>query len=432
MAATLFGSVSVDESKSITENLKRYIVDNKQLEISARDWAEFNKAYSKEDLREAIISLIYDGSIGMPMRHITSKECAQTFLSLRELPVEGRAVGDCYGKYEYKQGNPTSFFEGASAYNKASDYFNQDARFKCAYVNKPSCYELWTDKDKYKFLKTVIDGLWAWGYEDVNTANIKTCVRTRNYLAMQFRPAAAREIYSYYGAKNILDFSAGWGDRLCGFYATPTAESYIGIDPNVAVYENYHKQDIFYSKLIGKKNTMFLNMPAEEVGLPPEIVDFVFTSPPYFNCEIYTRDDTQSENRYDNLKNWLDGFLKPTLSMAYYALKPGGIIALNISDFADKNGRVCMCDPMNDFFRDELKMEFVECSGFRISARYQSAIKHQGEAHTEPLWVWRKPTEGTLTELKWLNPNRQIIDVNFGTTEQNARDKGAFKQIKLF
>ena len=54
MAATLFGSVSVDESKSITENLKRYIVDNKQLEISARDWAEFNKAYSKEDLREAI------------------------------------------------------------------------------------------------------------------------------------------------------------------------------------------------------------------------------------------------------------------------------------------------------------------------------------------------------------------------------------------
>ena len=49
-------------------------------------------------------------------------------------------------------------------------------------------------------------------------------------------------------ARNVLDFSAGWGDRLAGFYTGETTEHYVGIDPNTLNHPNYQKQIQFYEK----------------------------------------------------------------------------------------------------------------------------------------------------------------------------------------
>ena len=70
----------------------------------------------------------------------------------------------------------------------------------------------------------------------------------RKYIASQFKPSIAKAFYDYFGSVNVLDFSAGWGDRLAGFYCGETTESYVGIDPNLDNHPNYQKQVEFYEK----------------------------------------------------------------------------------------------------------------------------------------------------------------------------------------
>ena len=80
--------------------------------------------------------------------------------------------------------------------------------------------------------------LWSLKFQEINSKTLRTAISMRKYIASQFRPSAAKTIYDFFNGKNILDFSAGWGDRLCGFLATD-AESYVGVDPNSDAVSKY-------------------------------------------------------------------------------------------------------------------------------------------------------------------------------------------------
>jgi len=58
----------------------------------------------------------------------------------------------------------------------------------------------------------------------------------------------------------------------------------------------------------------------------------VFTSPPYFNRELYSRDDNQSSIKFSQYNSWSDGFLKPMIKNAYNFLKVGGYLMMNVSN----------------------------------------------------------------------------------------------------
>ena len=40
----------------------------------------------------------------------------------------------------------------------------------------------------------------------------------------------------------------GWGDRLCGFFASDCTEKYIGLDPRKENHPIYNQQAEFYEK----------------------------------------------------------------------------------------------------------------------------------------------------------------------------------------
>src|SRR5262249_14340658 len=65
-------------------------------------------------------------------------------------------------------------------------------------------------------------------------------------------------------------------------------------------------------------------------------VDLAFTSPPYFEgngiVENYSDEPTQSHIKFPDLEGWLEAFIGQTIRNSYVALKPGGILALNVSD----------------------------------------------------------------------------------------------------
>ena len=54
--------------------------------------------------------------------------------------------------------------------------------------------------------------------------------------------------------------------------------------------------------------------------------DLVFTSPPYFNVERYSHDDTQSWIRYKDIDGWNRYFLHKSLNKIIPTVKKGGLI----------------------------------------------------------------------------------------------------------
>jgi len=143
-------------------------------------------------------------------------------------------------------------------------------------------------------------------------------------------------------------------------------------------YENYFE-------LKGIKTVRIYNLPAED--LPYEEipnVDVTFSSPPYFNKELYGKDsekeDNQSWKRYTNDDQWLNNFLYVVMDNMIPKSKT---TMINITDIGIGSGRKRICDPMVNNYKEK----FVGIAGFEL-ARNMNVAKEVKGVYTEPIWVF--------------------------------------------
>lgn len=371
------------------EAISNYIHDG-MWKMPPKEWKELCATYTKDELVPIVVDKILSGEIQFPYRNISIEEAELEFKKLMDYDTSKgivESVINTKDEYKYPLGN--YYIKGAYLGMEASDYFQHKNRMNASSKHYDSPVECWRNP---KHVKHIAGGFFTMDWDEMNDQKMRKILNLRCYIASQFKPTVAKIIYERFNARDVLDFSAGWGDRLCGFYASSCTRSYIGIDPNKAVYDVYQKQADFYSQFTDKKEVKFINKPAEEVTLPQNCVDMIFTSPPYFDSEHYCDDDTQSWKRYTTIDSWLNNFLFPTLRNCWSALKPNGYLILNIMDVHDKKNNVLkICDPMNDFIK-ELGGEYVEGTGMRMSKRPNCGIKDNGGVYVEPIWVWRKNT----------------------------------------
>lgn len=364
-------------------------VEDSRLSIPSKDWTNLNARFTEDTLNNALCDIILDGNVSLPMRELTLEDAVDSFKGLCDYvcnPYMTDSEG-VFTRYEYDYPLSGRYISESLVGNVASDYFQQYNRYCCNSINSPSPVRTWENR---KFLYNMLKALWSMKYDHVDMGVLRTLFALRKYMASQFRPAVAKSIYTKFQSRRVLDFSAGWGDRLCGFYSCPETECYIGCDPNKAVFDKYSDQCTMYSSLIEPKQVSLYNCPAEELVLGARSVDTVFTSPPYFNIEKYSKDSTQSSVRYRTLEKWLNGFLFPSLDMAWDTLNHGGILAINISDVYSNHTVNNICDPMNDYL-SSLGGVFIEGLGMKMSKRPNSgALKGKTGTFIEPIWVWRK------------------------------------------
>lgn len=369
--------------------LKKYIIDQ-EISISKKSWAKLNKRYTKKEIIKELADLILEKEVKLPLRYITKKDAKNDFCNLTNYNTNSIIRrGETFTRYDYDYRISNLYLApNITVGNKASDYFQQENRFLCDSINAPSPYRTWNTK---KFLYTLLPALWTLKCKEVNSNVLRTLLSLRKYVASQFRPVIAKTIYTMFNSKKVLDFSAGWGDRLCGFYASPNTKFYLGIDPNKAVYENYYKQEKLYKRYVNNKYTYFINSPAEEVDLySKNYFDTVFTSPPYFQVERYTQDDTQSWKRYKKLDEWKEKFLFAVLEKVWYTIKKGGYLIINISDVYCNHTINQICDDMNDFIH-KLGSKRHKAIGMAMSKRPNSgALKDKTGVFVEPIWIHQK------------------------------------------
>jgi hypothetical protein len=139
-----------------------------------------------------------------------------------------------------------------------------------------------------------------------------------------FRPIIAMEFYCKFKPKSILDFTMGWGGRLVGAAAL-NIPKYIGIDMNPDLVAPYAKLENFLKdKTSTDIKLIFKN--ALNVDYTKLDYDMVFTSPPYYNVEIYKGTERKSKD------DWDKEFYEPIIKMTYGGMKKGGWYCLNIPE----------------------------------------------------------------------------------------------------
>lgn len=358
-------------------------IKNGQVDISQTEWAELNKAHTREYLIEFLSAMIEKYGLELPYREITEQEALADFQALRQVPDLVKS-GGFYSRYTYKYPFSDLYIDTSKIGNKSSDLFHQINRFRCDSINSPSPYRVWTTD---KFRKSLFNSLWTLKVKEINNTVLRSCIGLRKYIASQFRPSAAKSIYEYFNAQDVLDFSMGWGDRLAGFCASANTKSYLGIDPNINLFDGYEKQVRFYNT---DKQIRFFNSAAEDFNFSDykNKFDLIFSSPPYYCAEKYTKDDNQSWKRYKKLDDWLDKFLFSVIRNSATTLKSGGHLVINISDVYLHHQRNEMCDPMNDFI-STLDFEYKGAIGLKMAKRPNSKAEGTG-VFAEPIWIWQK------------------------------------------
>jgi hypothetical protein len=396
------------------------------LEINEKEWEYIKETFDKEDVKESLakVAMTYP----LPYPNLTEKSAYKDFMKLKgmkwnEIMVEG----DWYARegtqytYDLKYDGKPLYFRRLNAGNTASNYFQIKNRWSVDGSVSPGPKRTWENE---KFMTTLMGSAYSLKMPKITKNILRTMIGLRKYICSQFKPNVAKVLYDKLGSKSILDFSAGWGDRLAGFYASETGEFYIGLDPRKENHPIYEEQKQFYEKhrtmFEVDKKSMFVEIPAEDFEYRENMYDTVFTSPPYFSVERYSYDDTQSWVRYKTIDEWNEKFLQKTIEKIWPSIKSGGHLLVNISDvYASSgakikrmgtNGKTWLeiCNPMNDFISTFGDSEYQGCIGMEMAKRPNSggagtAAEERFKDETrelaeitkdktfcEPIWIWKK------------------------------------------
>lgn len=354
--------------------------------IPPKMWDDMNSNMDKGEIKQLLSDTIEQNDVPLPMRKLTLEDAKNGFAELVEndhKPVSG----EWFTRYEYSAKYPRTdmYFPTVREGNAASDYFHQTNRWMCDSINSPSPYRTWTTE---KFRLTLFNALWSLKVKEINPTILRSTIGLRKYIASQFRPATAKAAYDYFRGTRVLDFSAGWGDRLSGFLASDETAHYTGIDPNQRLVEGYNAQ---LAEFNTDKTVEFFHECAEDVDLGDRRYNLVFTSPPYFNIERYTQEDNQSFKRYRKINDWNELFLHKTLAHAWDHLDADGVMVINISDVYSNHTINRICDSMNDFISTLPDAYYIGCCGYQMMKRPNSgALKDKKGVFAEPMWVWMK------------------------------------------
>jgi len=177
--------------------------------------------------------------------------------------------------------------------------------------------------------------------------------------------------------KTVLDPSIGWGDRFISTMALGI-EKYVGTDPDISKFGKYSEMAQLFEIAPERYSLLQSGFLEAEIS---EQSDLCLTSPPFFNYEIYSKDESQSIVQYPDIDDWITFFLLPYLDKAWSHVRDWGILAINM-DNAPKIIYV------------ERAFEHMQK---KSTSRYLGCLRKDAEKLKVPIYIWRKVPELQMT-----------------------------------
>jgi len=238
--------------------------------------------------------------------------------------------------------------------------------------------------------------------------------------AVNFPPLTAKFLYEYYtqhipGKVTIYDPSSGWGGRILGAMSSQKRTHYVGTDPNpdnfideIGISRYEYVSNFFNENCIGEfdePNTCHIfQSGSENISEHPDFqkykgnLDFVFTSPPYFNREQYSQDENQSFKKFGAYEDWKENFLRPTLTNAFNSLKNDRYLAWNIANIKVPKGYIELEEDSKEIliglgaeYKGKWKMLMSKMIGLDNETESLNSVVFKG-SHTkyEPIFIFYK------------------------------------------
>jgi hypothetical protein len=205
--------------------------------------------------------------------------------------------------------------------NNCTDIFTEPERILCHFGAHISPHEYWeNNQGRLGHIKSQRD---IKKIRDFMYSNVKFC--------NNFRVSIAIAILRIFCAESWLDISAGWGDRLLAAIAENVR--YVGTDPNPALHPKYKSMIETLAKEPKKYTLHHTGFEIADFG--DELFDLVFSSPPFFDLEIYSNDENDSLIKYKTSDAWYHNFLLASIDKSIKHLRPNGHLVLYISEGID-------------------------------------------------------------------------------------------------
>jgi SAM-dependent methyltransferase len=128
----------------------------------------------------------------------------------------------------------------------------------------------------------------------------------------------------------VYDYSCGYGGRLLGIGSSNFKYDYVGVEPNTETVKYLNYLNDIVDEATGIRGTIVQSVSEE---YQPEDIDLAFSSPPYFNLEKYSDEETQCMVQFKTEDQWFDGYVVPTIEHIHRGLNREGIFATNIADY---------------------------------------------------------------------------------------------------
>jgi len=150
-----------------------------------------------------------------------------------------------------------------------------------------------------------------------------------------FQPGTAKHLYQHFAATSILDPCAGWGGRLLAAHSLGL--KYTGMDTNPHLIQPY-------AGILRDLNDPNLKMiwgSCLDIDFEAIDYDFVLTSPPYINLELYT-----GMAEWPCKEAYYNSFLMPLLDKCLRSCR-GRYVCFNISPTMYSDLLACGYRPCN-------------------------------------------------------------------------------------
>lgn len=288
------------------------------------------KQQDRNDLVEYVFN--YYRKNGFPFKR-ESKECLKlTYDKLIKRQVDdilndkGEIVNsNSYGGNIIKHFMGELFYSTKGGKNSMSclEVFNNDDLFRDVLRNRMGYRTSGEDGTKRPYIFSISDDMIIQGIRSSGLG----------FSTSQFKIMLAKYIYEKYAGKNskVIDYSSGWGARALA--AGSLNISYFGIDPLTHIKCNE------MMKFFNIDGNVINGGSEEESSYKhiPNDCDLAFSSPPYWNLEVYSDNDSQSYNKYNDYNNWINIYWENTVKNCFNHIKTNGKFILCIVDNVGKH-----------------------------------------------------------------------------------------------
>ena len=188
---------------------------------------------------------------------------------------------------------------------------------------------------------------------------------------------------------NVYDYSCGYGGRLLGIGSSNFKYKYIGVEPNTETvnYLNYLNDVI--DEATGVRGTIIQSVSEQ---YQPDDIDLAFSSPPYFNLEKYSNEETQCMVQFKTEDEWFEGYVAPTMENIKRGLNDDGIFATNIADYKSYD-RKEPYEVTQKWIQTAEKIGFKHTGVIKMMLNTRPGVgndRKQGREKWEGVYVFRK------------------------------------------